>query len=91
MHLARSLEKLVNNSVVTADWKVAMAVHVHKLRSCPATSNYMPGSLTCVASKLLERLIAEYLLSHCETKGLVKQCATRPLNAVQFARNKQIK
>jgi len=60
--------QLLSVGMVPDTWKQAIIVPVFKKGPTSAVSNYRPISLTCVASKIMERVIAkqifEYLLSN---------------------------
>ena len=59
--LARLLEISLNNANVPKDSKIATVFHIYKGGFRSALSNYRPISLTSVACKQLEHVIAGYL------------------------------
>ena len=71
-------------SEVPKDWKGAIITPVFKKGAAGDVSNYRPISLTCVASKLMERIISgqifDYLLtnniSHPEQHGFFRGRST---------------
>ena len=47
-----------------ADWKFANVSPIHKKGSCAMASNYIPVSLTCLASKIMESIIRDATIQH---------------------------
>ena len=66
--LALMYTQLLSVSAVPATWKQAIIVPVFKKGASTNPSNYRPISLTCVTSKIMERVIADnmrdYFLKH---------------------------
>ena len=69
--LALLFTQLLSVGTVPDIWKQAVIVPVFKKGLTSAVSNYRPISLTCVASKIMERIIAkqiyEYLLNQIKS------------------------
>ena len=66
--LALIFNQLLSVGVVPSEWKQAIIVPVFKKGAAGMVSNYRPISLTCVLSKIMERIISnkimEFLISH---------------------------
>ena len=66
---------LFNLSLQTADvpeiWKLSTVTPIFKKGSPSDPSNYRPISLTCIASKIMESGIKDYLLTHMKSAGLI--------------------
>jgi len=56
---------------VPSDWLRAIIIPVFKKSSAAIATNYRPISLTCVASKVMERIIAKALLEHLVENDLL--------------------
>jgi len=56
--------QLLSVSQVPDDWKCATVVPVFKKGADSDTSNYRPISLTCVASKVMERIISHQIFDY---------------------------
>jgi len=56
--------QLFSVAFVPDEWKVAMITAVHKKGPTTDCSNYRPISITCVTSKLLERIIVNQIKNH---------------------------
>jgi len=54
-------------------WKPAIIVLVHKNGLSTCTANYRPISLTCVTSKIMERVITGQLLSYFVENRLINE------------------
>ena len=52
--------------VVLSDWKSAFIAPIFKKGNQQLPENYRPVSLTCICSKLLERVICRHILDHLE-------------------------
>lgn len=61
--LAALFTQMMSVSVVPEDWKVAIIVPVFKKGTATNVENYRPISLTCVASKIMERIISDQMAS----------------------------
>lgn len=71
--LARPLQ-IVNNlslksGIVPRAWKLSYVTPIFKSKSADV-ANYRPIAITVVASKILERTLADRIVSHGETQGL---------------------
>ena len=60
-YLGRLLDITIKNGTLPADWKRAMVVPVHKCGDRSLVTNYRPVSLSSVACKQMEHVIASYL------------------------------
>ena len=60
-YLARLLDITMNNGTLPGDWKKATVISIHKGRDRSLVTNYRPVSLTSVACKQMEHVIASYL------------------------------
>jgi hypothetical protein len=60
-YLARLLDITMNNGTLTADWKRAMVVPVHRGGDRSFVTNYGPVGLTSVVFKQMEQVTASYL------------------------------
>jgi hypothetical protein len=60
-YLARLLEITMNNGTLPGDWRRATVVPIHKEGDRSLVTNYRPISLTSVACKQIEHVIASYL------------------------------
>ena len=82
--LSLGFTQLLSVSEVPKDWKGAIITPVFKKGAAGDVSNYRPISLTCVASKLMERIISgqifDYLLAnnilHPEQHGFFRGRST---------------
>ena len=75
LQLALPLSLIFHKSFVTSklpdEWLSANVVPIHKRNSKSNPANYRPISLTCVACRIMEKLIKVVLLSHLKQKGLI--------------------
>ena len=73
--LARPLALLYNQLMsvcyVPDSWKSAIIIPVFKKGAAEKVDNYRPISLTCVAGKIMERLIAAEMYEHLRFNGLL--------------------
>ena len=56
--------QLLSVGVVPEDWTKALIIPVFKKGTAGDVGNYRPISLTCVACKLMERIIAKHIYDH---------------------------
>jgi len=56
--------QLLSIGVVLKDWTKAIIIPVFKKETAGDVGNYRPISLTCVACKLMERIIARHIYDH---------------------------
>jgi len=56
---------------VPDDWKSAIITHVFKKGATDNDENCRPISLTCVAGKIMERLIAKQIYDHFKCNDLL--------------------
>ena len=71
--LNRIFSKSLQSGVVPADWKLANVSPIHKKGSRAMASNYRSGSLTCLASKIMESIIRDAMVKHLFENDLCKQ------------------
>jgi len=57
--------------IIPEDWKVANIVPVHKKSDHSNPVNYRPISLTCITSKIFERIIASHIMQHLESNNIL--------------------
>jgi hypothetical protein len=60
-YLARLFDVTINNGTLSADWKRATVVPIHKGGDRSLITNYRPVSLTSVFCKQMKHAIASYL------------------------------
>ena len=65
--------QLLSVGIVPHDWTKAIIVPVYKKGVSGDVANYRPISLTCVASKLMERVIAKHIYAHLAENNLLSQ------------------
>ena len=58
-------------SYVPLEWHTAHIVPVHKNGTTGDVNNYRPTSLTCVASKILERIVANRILDYLVSNNIL--------------------
>jgi len=63
--------QLYSVAYVPSEWKKVDITPVHKKGPTTTCSNYRPISMTCVASKLLERAIAMLAITLCTMPNMV--------------------
>ena len=68
--LALLYAQLLSVSYVPYDWLHATIVPVFKKGAAGNTSNYRPISLTCVPSKILERVLAQNIYTHLSVNNM---------------------
>ena len=56
---------------VPTDWTTAFVTPIFKKGSHTLPSNYRPVSLTCIASKIFERIIACNIMNHLENNNIL--------------------
>jgi len=82
--LAMLFTQLLSVRAVPNEWTKAIIVPVFKKGVAGSVTNYRPISLTCVASKIIEGIIANSIYSHlldnnllcCTQHGFVKDRST---------------
>ena len=65
--------QLLSVGAVPDDWRTAHIVPVFKKGSSGDTSNYRPISLTCVPSKILERIVVNKILDHLYSNKIISR------------------
>ena len=63
--------QLLSVAEVPDEWKTAIITPVFKKGDAVSVSNYRPISLTCVLSKLMERIISYRLYQHLKAKNVL--------------------
>jgi len=63
--------QLFSVSVVPFDWKSAVITPVYKKGEAGKVCNYCPISLTCVPSKIMERVIARQMYEHLKAHDIL--------------------
>jgi len=58
---------------IPSEWSHAIVTLVHKGGSASSVSNYRPISLTCVASKIMERVIAHDMLIYLRRHDVISK------------------
>ena len=75
--LALTITQLINTSIVTncvpPIWKTAIVTPIHKCGD-NCFSNFRPISIICVLAKILELVVANQLVEHCETHNIFNPC-----------------
>jgi len=69
--LACLFAQLFSVGAIPDDWKNAIIVPTFKKGPTGMVSNYRPISLTCVASKIMERVIARHIYEHLYSNNLL--------------------
>ena len=73
--ISAPLVKLFNLSLaqgkLPGDWKKGIVIPIHKKGSKTSAANYRPISLTCVACKVMERIINKRIINHLEANSLI--------------------
>ena len=69
--LALFYNQLLSVGAVPVDWRTAHIVPVFKKGTAGDTANYRPISLTCVPSKILEKIVASKILDHLESNNIL--------------------
>jgi len=69
--LALLFAQLFCTGVVPEAWKTAIIVPVFKKGTASNVANYRPISLTCVASKIMERVIAKCIYDYLASNNLL--------------------
>jgi len=69
--MAIVFDHLLSVTYVPDVWKKAMITPVHRKGSLTDCSNYRPISLTCVASKVSERVVASQIREHLTGNNLL--------------------
>ena len=69
--LARLFRKSLSSGHIPNDWKHANVTPVFKKGQKYLCSNYLPISLTCIVSKLMEHIICSSIMSHAEQHNIL--------------------
>ena len=54
-------------------WKTAIVVPIYKKGPASNAKNYRPISLTCIGSKMFEKIVKSHLMSHLQENGLLSK------------------
>ena len=65
--------QLLSVSAVPSEWKQATVVPVFKKGASVDVSNYRPISLTCISSKIMERVIVNSLMEHFHKHKIISK------------------
>jgi len=71
--LAILYHQLFSVSFIPPEWKHAVITPVFKKGLSSSVSNYRPISLTCVTSKIMERIISDQMHSYVLSNGLINE------------------
>jgi len=69
--LALIFTQLFSVAHVPSDWKKAIITPVFKKGAAGAVSNYRPISLTCVCSKIMERVISQQIYQYLTSNNVL--------------------
>ena len=69
--LALMFSQLFSVSALPSDWKRGVITPVFKKGVAGNVGNYRPISLTCVPSKITERIIASQMYAHFKANGII--------------------
>jgi len=69
--LAYIFNQLISVGAVPPEWKKAFITPVHKKGAAGLVQNYRPISLTCVASKIMERIVCRRILDHLYNNNIL--------------------
>jgi len=79
--------QLFSVSYVPPEWKHAIITPVFKNGLASSTANYRPISLTCVTSKICERIISNQMFSYFLANGLINKAQHGFLKGLSTATN----
>lgn len=65
-------QRSLKTGEVPNQWKTAMVIPVYKKGNKADPSNYRPVSLTCVLCKIFEHILYKHVITHCESRDLIK-------------------
>src|SRR5262249_47987507 len=71
--LARLFQLSFDRGIVHAGWKTASVTPVFKKGCRMSADNYRPISLLPIISKVMERILNSFLVSHLETNNLLSE------------------
>lgn len=71
--LMRIFQQSFQLGVVPLEWKLANVTPLLKKDDCHLAINYHPVSLTCVACKVMERLVKKTIIEHLENGHLLSR------------------
>ena len=61
----------LRQGAVPSDWKSAIVSPIYKKGATHLPVNYRPVSLTCIVCKIMESLVREAIVAHCEENNLL--------------------
>ena len=64
-------QRSLDTGTIPEDWKVANIVPIHKKNDRSNPVNYRPISLTCITSKIFERILASHIMQHLESNNIL--------------------
>jgi len=79
--------QMMSVSAVPDDWKAAIIVPVYKKGLATDVANYRPISLTCVSSKIMERIIADQMNSFLCKNNIISKAQHGFLKGVSTTTN----
>ncbi len=71
--LSSIFEVSFQTSTLPSDWLVSLVTPIHKKGSRSVPANYRPVSLTCVACRVMERIIKDAASVHMSKNGLISK------------------
>ncbi len=71
--LSSIFEVSFNTGTLPLDWLKSLVTPIHKKGSRSIPSNYRPVSLTCVACRVMERIIKEVIVQHLSRNRLISK------------------
>ena len=71
--LAEMFKASLKQGRIPSDWKKAIIVPIYKKGRRDMHENYRPVSLTCVISKVMEKIIRDALVSFCIDNGILSE------------------
>ena len=72
--LTRIFKESLRSGTVPTDWKLAHVTPIHKSGPKHDVNNYRPISLTCICSKIMERILASNISKHFEQHSTLSDC-----------------
>ncbi len=71
--LSSIFEVSFQTGTLPSDWLVSLVTAIHKKGSRSAPANYRPVSLTCVACRVMERIIKEAVSAHMSKNSFISK------------------
>ncbi|KAL8582030.1 hypothetical protein ACOMHN_028011 [Nucella lapillus] len=63
----------LDSGQIPEDWKTALVTPIFKKGSKTTPSNYRPVSLTCIACKVMEKMLKERVMDHLQRNQLISE------------------